>query len=177
MSGGGRLGEKVAIITGGSRGIGKAMAEAFAREGGKVVIASRKMPGLQAAADEINGKGYAGEVMPWACHVGDAEQVGELVSRAEEEFGPVNVLVNNAGTNPYFGPMLGTQMPAWDKTFEVNLKGPFVATQLVAQRLMEEGSGGSVINVSSILGMGAAPLQGVYGMTKAAIISRSFSGS
>jgi NAD(P)-dependent dehydrogenase (short-subunit alcohol dehydrogenase family) len=165
-----RLTNKVAIITGGSRGIGAAMAESFVQEGARVVLTARKAHELDATVSRLEGA-HAGRVFGRVCHNGDLQQLGELVAWAEEHVGVVDVLVNNAGTNPYFGPMIDTEWGAWDKTFEVNLKGSFELSRLVARRLMHHGRGGSIINVSSILGQGAAPLQGVYGMTKAAMIS------
>ena len=166
----GRLQGKVAIVTGGSRGIGAAIATAFAREGAQVVIASRKQEGLDAAAAAIN-ETHPGTVRARACHAGDAAALGELVSWVEAEVGLPEVLVNNAATNPYFGPMLGVTTAAWDKTFEVNLRGPFEATRQVVERLLEAQRSGSIINLASVVGLAAAPLQGVYGMTKAALIS------
>jgi NAD(P)-dependent dehydrogenase (short-subunit alcohol dehydrogenase family) len=160
----------VAIVTGGSRGIGAAIATAFAREGAQVVIASRKQEGLDAAAAAINAT-CPGAVRARACHVGDAAALGALVSWVEAEVGLPEVLVNNAATNPYFGPMLGVSAAAWDKTFEVNLRGPFEATRQVVERLLEAQRSGSIINLASVVGLAAAPLQGVYGMTKAALIS------
>lgn len=167
---GARLEGKVAIVTGASRGIGAAIAEAFAAEGARVVLASRKQADLDARAAEIEGR-HPGLVRARACHVGRAEEVAELVAWTERELGLPDVLVNNAGTNPHFGPLLDVEMPAFDKTFEVNLKGPFEATRQVARRLLERSRPGSIVNVSSILGRTAAPLQGVYGMTKAALLS------
>jgi NAD(P)-dependent dehydrogenase (short-subunit alcohol dehydrogenase family) len=165
-----RLENKLCIVTGGSRGIGAAIATAFARDGARVVITARKPDGLQATADAI-GAQFPGRVHWRACHSGSAEAVADLVSWVEAELGVPDVLVNNAATNPYFGPLLGVSAAAWDKTFEVNLRGYFEATRQVAERWLARERGGSIVNIASIAGTGAAPLQGVYGMTKAAVIS------
>jgi NAD(P)-dependent dehydrogenase (short-subunit alcohol dehydrogenase family) len=135
-----------------------------------VVIASRRAPGIEAAAEEINAE-CPGSAFPRTCHNGHVEEVAELVAWTCAEVGLPTILVNNAGTNPYFGPMLGTSWQAWDKTFEVNLKGAFEASRHVANALIEAQVPGSIINIASILGSTAAPLQGVYGMTKAAMMS------
>jgi NAD(P)-dependent dehydrogenase (short-subunit alcohol dehydrogenase family) len=161
---------KVAIVTGGSRGIGASIAEAFAREGARVVIASRKAEELQAAAARIDEK-YPGRVVPHACHTGSPDAIAELVAWVEREVGVPDVAVNNAATNPHFGPMLTIEWGAWDKTFEVNLKGYFELTRQVARRLIAHNRPGAIVNVASIAGLRAAPAQGVYGMTKAAVIS------
>lgn len=166
----GRLDGRLAIVTGASRGIGAAIARAFAREGARVVITSRKQAALDAIAEAINRE-FPGSVFPRACHVGQLPQIGPFVEAVSAELGLVEILVNNAGTNPYFGPLLGAQWSAWDKTFEVNLKGPFEITRHVVQRLIAAKRPGSVVNVASVFGHTAAPLQGVYGMTKAALIS------
>ena len=157
---------KVAIVTGGSRGIGEAIARTFAAHGAKVVVASRKPEGVEAVAASIGPNAHA-----VAAHTGKEEDCARLVAEAIERFGKVDVLVNNAATNPYFGPMLGIDMGAWDKTFEVNLKGYFVMTREVVRHLVGRGAAGSIVNVSSVAGLEAAPLQGVYAMTKAAIVS------
>ncbi len=165
-----RLKGKVAIVTGGSRGIGAAIAKGFAAAGGKVVISSRKEEGLKIQAEAINAE-YPDAVQYKTCHMGDPEQISALFDFANDTFGIPSILVNNAATNPYFGPMLGISNGAWAKTFQVNLEGPFEAIRLLVGRLQEAKHPGSIINVSSIVGAGAAPLQGVYGMTKAAMIS------
>ncbi|QDG51576.1 glucose 1-dehydrogenase [Persicimonas caeni] len=165
-----RLDGKIAIVTGGSRGIGKAVAAAFAREGAKVVVSSRKQETLDEVAEEINAE-YPDSVFASACHVGDADQIDELIDWVEAEVGLPNVLVNNAATNPYFGPMVEAEDWAWEKTFEVNARGYFRMCQRVARRLLAANQPGSLINMTSVMGMQAAPFQGIYGMTKAAVIS------
>ncbi len=164
-----RLEGKVAIITGSSRGIGEAIAGKMAEEGAKVVLVSRKIEGLQAVADKIRAGG--GEASPIACHVGHQDKRQAMLEQAIDTYGKVDILVNNAATNPHFGPMLTIDWGAWDKTFEVNVKGYFGMTQLVVNHLQQRKAKGSIINVASVAGQMAAPMQGVYGMTKAAVIS------
>jgi len=164
-----RLGDKVAIVTGASRGIGAAIAANMAEEGAKVVLVSRKIDGLQGVADEIRGNG--GDAMPIACHVGHSDQRQAMLDEALKAYGKVDILVNNAATNPHFGPMLTIDERAWDKTFEVNVKGYFGMIQLVAGHLQQRKAKGSVVNIASVVGQMAAPMQGVYAMTKAAVIS------
>ena len=164
------LEDKVVLVTGASRGIGEAIAHAAADAGAKVVLASRKMPGLEAVAQAITDKG--GEAFPIACHTGQAEQIAELFDAAEKKFGRVDVLINNAATNPYFGPMIDIPDAALDKTVEVNLKGYFYCAREYTRRLRaRDAERGSIVNVASVAGMRAAPLQGVYAMSKAAVIS------
>lgn len=157
---------KVAIVTGASRGIGEAIARMFAANGAEVVCASRKIDGVTSVAESIGPSAIA-----LAAHTGREEDCVELVRAAIGKFGKVDVLVNNAATNPYFGSMLDIEMGAWDKTFEVNTKGYFWMIREVARHLRERGAPGSIINMASIAGLAAAPLQGAYAMTKAAVIS------
>ncbi len=164
-----RLDEKVAIVTGSSRGIGAAIAKAFARAGARVVLASRKVEGLDAVAKEIGAEGGTALVQP--CHTGKEEDCDRLIQAAVAKFGKVDVLVNNAATNPHFGPMLTCDWGMWDKTFEVNVKGYFTLTRAVARHLTDRGAPGSIVQIASVAGIMGAPLQGVYGMTKAAVIS------
>lgn len=165
-----RLQGRIAIVTGGSRGIGAAIGEAFAAEGARVVLASRKAEELERTAAAIAAR-HPGMVRAKACHVGKPAEVAELVAWVERVIGTPDVLVNNAGTNPYFGPLLDASEAAIDKTFEVNLKGALACTREVVRRLVAKGMPGRVVNVASVLGLAAAPLQGVYGMTKAALVA------
>ncbi len=163
------LADRVAIVTGASRGIGEAIAVRLAEAGAAVVLAARKPEGLDAVAARIVAAG--GRALAVPAHMGKPGEVGALVARAVSAFGKVDVLVNNAATNVHFGPLLGIEESAWDKTFEVNVKGYFVATRAVVEHLRSRGATGSIVNLASILGLRAAPLQGAYGMTKAAVIS------
>lgn len=159
------LTDRTIVITGASRGIGEAIAVAAADVGANVVLASRKQDGVDAVASSIRERG--GTALAVACHTGQPDAVEALFAAAVDEFGAVHGLVNNAATNVYFGPMLGIEEPAWDKIFEVNVKGYFNTVRAFAAVADQ----GSIVNVASVAGMRAAPLQGVYGMTKAAVIS------
>ncbi len=165
-----RLDGKIVLVTGGSRGIGAAIAERAAGEGARVVIASRKEAELAAVAARINEK-FPGAVTARACHVGQPQAIVELCDWIEKEVGVIDCAVNNAATNPYFGPLLQVEWGAWDKTFDINLKGYFEVARQVAKRLIARDRGGSIVNVASIAGLRGAPMQGIYGMTKAAVIS------
>jgi NAD(P)-dependent dehydrogenase (short-subunit alcohol dehydrogenase family) len=159
---------KVAIVTGASRGIGEAIARMFAQAGAKVVVASRKIEDLQAVADDIKAAG--GEAIAVACHTGKREQVQALVQRAVDEWGRVDIAVNNAATNPHFGPILNSDEAQWDKTYEVNVKGYFWLAQASAPH-MERAGGGSIINVASVAGLNPATAMGIYSVSKAAVIA------
>jgi NAD(P)-dependent dehydrogenase (short-subunit alcohol dehydrogenase family) len=160
------LSGKVAVITGASRGIGEAIARAFVASGARVVLAARKLDGLTAVASSLGASAH-----PVPAHTGREEDCVRLVAEAVAHFGQVDVLVNNAATNPHFGPMIDVSNSAWDKTFEVNLKGYFWMAREVARHLRGRDAPGAIVNVASVAGVEAAPLQGVYGMTKAAILS------
>ena len=129
---------KVALVTGASRGIGKAIAQAYADAGASVLLSSRKLPDLEAAAAEIGG-----DVDVIAANAGDPEQASAAVDRCIERFGGVDILVNNAATNPYMGPTMDIDLPRYDKTWEVNLRGALVWTQLAWKRSMSERPGSS----------------------------------
>jgi NAD(P)-dependent dehydrogenase (short-subunit alcohol dehydrogenase family) len=162
---------KVAVITGGSRGIGEAIARTFVAQGARVVIASRKLDGVASVAASIAKDHGSDRIRAVAAHTGKEDECVRLVSEAVAAFGKVDVLVNNAGTNPFFGPMLNADNGSWDKTFEVNLKGYFWCAREVARHLTARSAGGSIVNVASVAGLVASPMQGVYSMTKASVIS------
>jgi NAD(P)-dependent dehydrogenase (short-subunit alcohol dehydrogenase family) len=160
---------KIAVVTGASRGIGEAIARALAQRGATVMIAARKLDTLEAVAAAINAGG-AGRAVPVACHTGRPEEIAALFERVRSELGRLDVLVNNAATNPYLGPALECTEAAFDKTFAVNVKGYFLMCQHAA-RIMAAQRSGSIINVASIAGMTPLPMQLAYSMTKAAVIS------
>ncbi len=162
------LSGKTALVTGASRGIGEATANLLARHGAHVIVSSRRQDGCDAVVANIHAAGGAATALP--AHIGDTASVDQLFRRIGEHGRAVDILVNNAATNPYFGPMLDMDLPAFDKTVEVNIRGYFYTT-LLAARSMRERGGGVVVNVASINGRRAAPGQGVYSMTKAAILS------
>ncbi|MBI2433607.1 MAG: glucose 1-dehydrogenase [Candidatus Hydrogenedentes bacterium] len=161
------LKDKVALINGGSRGIGESMAREFAERGATVIVASRKQESVDAVARSIRDAG--GKAAAHACHTGKPEQVEALFEQVQKEFGKLDVLVNNAATNPYFGPFINAPESAFDKTFEVNVKGYFMMAQRAAKMMVEEGRG-SIINIASIEGITPSQMMGIYSMTKAAVI-------
>ncbi len=158
---------RVALVTGGSRGIGEAIAATLAENGARLILISRKTDELQKVVEKINQNG--GQAEARACHVGKMEQLQELFDHIRKAYGKLDILVNNAATNPYFGDLMGAEEWAWDKTNEVNLKGPFFITQFAAGLMIESG-GGAIVNVASINAMKPAPMQGIYSITKAGMV-------
>jgi NAD(P)-dependent dehydrogenase (short-subunit alcohol dehydrogenase family) len=157
---------KVALVTGGSRGLGREMVLAFAAAGADVVIASRKLDNCKALAEEIEAKGR--RALPVACHVGHWSECDELTERAYEHFGKVDILVNNAGMSPLAPSSAETSEELFDKVIGVNFKGPFRLSALIGER-MYEGDGGSIINISSSGALFPAPRYGPYAGAKAAL--------
>ncbi|HEY0737677.1 MAG TPA: glucose 1-dehydrogenase, partial [Herpetosiphonaceae bacterium] len=147
--------------------IGEAIAQAFAGAGAKVVVASRKLENVQPVADAINAAG--GQALAVACHTGDRAQIQSLVQQTVETFGTVDIAVNNAATNPHFGPLLEATDEMWDKTLQVNVKGYFTLCQTVAPIMLERGSG-KIINIASVAGLTPGAGMGVYSVTKAAVL-------
>ena len=159
-----RLDGKVALVTGASKGIGLAIARACAEAGAKVMLSSRKQAELEKAAADIDG-----ETAVFAANAGDPAAAEACVDATLDRFGALDILVNNAATNPYMGPAIDCELPAYDKTVQVNIRGPFVWTQLAWRKAMQE-RGGTILNVASVGGMSFGGAIGVYDNTKAALI-------
>ncbi len=156
---------KVALVTGASKGIGLAIAAAFAREGASVMLSSRKLDALEEASAQIDG-----DTAVFAANAGDPEATEACVEATIERFGGIDVLVNNAATNPYMGRSIDIDVERWQKTFEVNLRGPLLWTHHAWHRSMSERPGSSVINIASVGGMSAGSAIGIYNNTKAALM-------
>ena len=161
------LKDKVIVITGASRGIGEAIARAAIDAGARVALASRK----QADLDQVASSLPADRAIAVACHTGKPGDVDAMFARAIERFGRVDGLVNNAATNPYFGPLIDTPDAAIDKTFEVNVRGYLYCARALVRHARERGGGGAIVNIASVAGLRAAIMQGIYGASKAAVIS------
>lgn len=164
-----RLDGQVALVTGASRGIGLAIAEALAGAGAAVMLSSRKQEALDAAESRIGEAVPGARVATFAANAGDPEAAAACVEAAVDRLGRLDVLVNNAATNPWMGRMIDIDLPRLDKTHEVNLRGPFVWSQL-AWRAWMSSHGGSVINVASIGGLSIETSLGHYNVTKAALL-------
>ena len=161
------LHNKVALVTGGGRGIGRAITRRLADAGASVVIASRKLENLQATAAALAGR--SGRVVPIACHVGRKEEIEELVRKTEGELGPVDILINNSATNIGQGPALDVTDEMLDKMVEINIKAALRLVRLTVPRMIERG-GGAIINITSIAGLQPQPGSLLYSFTKAGLI-------
>ncbi|CDF83357.1 SDR family oxidoreductase [Pseudomonas sp. QL9] len=159
---------KIAFVSGASRGIGEAIAKLLAQQGAHVIVSSRKIDGCQAVADEIIAAG--GKATAIACHIGEMEQIQSVFAQIREQFGRLDILVNNAATNPQFCNVLDTDLSAFQKTVDVNIRGYYFMS-IEGGKLMKEHGGGSIINVASINGVSPGEFQGIYSVTKAAVIS------
>ncbi len=162
------LSGRVAVVSGGSRGIGEAIARLLAAHGAHVVVASRRIEGVAAVAARIREDGGSAEAA--VCHAGDTGAIDALVEDVTDRHGRFDILVNNAAANPYFGPIVDTDPGAADKTIEVNLRGYFYFCQRAGAYMREHG-GGTIVNIASINGVRPGPWQGIYSVTKAAVIS------
>jgi NAD(P)-dependent dehydrogenase (short-subunit alcohol dehydrogenase family) len=158
---------KVAIVTGASRGIGEAIALALGQAGAAVALTSRKLENVVPVADKIQAAG--GQALALQAHAGVSANAETVVQQTLDKFGRVDVAVNNAGTNPHFGPILTAEESQWDKIFEVNVKGYFFLVKAVAPVMKRQG-GGKIINLASVAGLNPGPMMGVYSTSKAAVI-------
>ncbi|HXG28949.1 MAG TPA: SDR family oxidoreductase [Nevskiales bacterium] len=159
---------KVAMVSGASRGIGESTAKLLAAYGAQVICSSRKLDGSGAVAEAINRDG--GKAVAMACHVGEPAAIDAFIDEVAKQFGRVDILVNNAAANPYFGHILDTPLEAMQKTIDVNIRGFFYMSQKVGQ-LMKKQGGGAIVNTASINGVRPGLGQGIYSVTKAAIIN------
>lgn len=159
---------KVALVTGASRGIGESIAHLLARYGAHVIVSSRKQESCETVAASIREQG--GKASAMACHVGEMEQIESIFSLIRQQHGQLDILVNNAAANPYFGHILDTDLAAFQKTVDVNIRGYFFMS-VEAGKLMREQGQGVILNTASVNGVVPGDMQGIYSITKAAVIS------
>ena len=162
------LGGRVALVTGGSRGIGRAVALALARHGAAVAVASRKLADCESVASEIRSAG--GEASAHACHIGEPDAIVKTLEAIDDRHGRIDILVNNAATNPYYGPALDMDLAAWQKTVDVNVRGYFWTSVEAARRMLRQGKG-AIVNVASVNAFRPMDGQTCYSLTKAAIVN------
>ena len=159
---------KIALVSGASRGIGESVARLLAEQGAHVIVSSRKLADCQAVADAITAAGGNAEAA--ACHVGNMDDIAAIFAHIRERYGRLDICVNNAAANPYFGHILDTDLGAFNKTVEVNVRGYFFMS-IEAGKLMRENGGGAIVNTASVNGLQPGPMQGIYSITKAAVIN------
>jgi len=161
------LSGKVALVTGGSRGIGKAIALCLAEAGADVIVASRKLPDLELVAQEISQMGR--KALAVSANVRHLPEIDNLVKKSMDEFGKIDILVNNAGTNPIFGSVFNFDEKAWDVTLGLNLKGYFFLSQAVG-KIMRDKCGGNIINLASEASFRPGIGMGIYSISKAGVV-------
>lgn len=159
---------KIALVTGASRGIGEEIAKLLAEYGAYVIVSSRKVEDCQVVAQQINQSG--GQAEAWACHVGSMEDISATFEHIRKKHGRLDILVNNAAANPYYGHILDTDLSAYNKTVEVNIRGYFFMS-VEAGKLMKEHGGGAIVNTASVNALQPGDLQGIYSITKAAVVN------
>ena len=169
------LTDKIALVTGASRGIGEEIAQLLAQNGAHVIVSSRKLDGCQAVADRIVDAGGSAEGFP--CHVGSMDDIAAIFEHINSKHGKLDILINNAATNPYYGHILDTDIEAFQKTVDVNIRGYFFMS-IEAGKMMQANGGGAIVNTASVAGIQPSPGQGIYAVTKAAVINmtRAFAG-
>ena len=159
---------KIALVTGASRGIGECIAKLLAQNGAHVIVSSRKIEGCQTVVDSIIEAGGSAQAI--VCHIGEMDQIESIFNQISTEHGKLDILVNNAAANPYFGHVLDTDLNAFQKTVDVNIRGYFFMS-IMGGKLMKSNDGGAIVNVASINGVIPGDFQGIYSITKAAVIS------
>ena len=159
---------KIALVAGGSRGIGEAIARLLAEYGAHVIVTSRKLDGCKLVADSVIANG--GRAEAYQCHLGSMEQIEQVYAHIDQTHGRIDILVNNGVANPYYGHVLDTPVSAFEKTLEVNLRGYFYMSVYAAQRMRQHG-GGAIVNVASANGITPGDKQAVYSITKAGILN------
>ncbi|MEH6550535.1 MAG: SDR family oxidoreductase [Pseudomonadales bacterium] len=162
------LKDKVALVTGSSRGIGEEIVRLLAKQGAHVIVSSRKLADCQTVVDAIIADGGSAEALE--CHIGDADAVEPLFGEIERRHGHLDILVNNAATNPYYGPILDTDLASFQKTVDVNIRGYFFMT-IAAGKMMKQSGGGCIVNTASVNALTPSPGQSIYSITKAAVVS------
>ncbi len=160
---------RIALISGASRGIGAAIAGLLAQQGAHVLLCSRKVEACASVAAHLRQQGWQADAL--ACHIGEPAQIDALFDRIERDYGRLDILVNNAAANPYFGPILETDLAAFQKTVDVNIRGYFFMSVRAGKIMSRQAQGGSIVNVASVNGVIPGPMQGIYSITKAAVIS------
>ena len=159
---------KIALVTGASRGIGESIAKLLAEQGAHVIVSSRKLDDCQLVADAIISDGGSAEAM--ACHVGNMDDISNCFAHIKQAHGKLDILINNAATNPYFGDILDTDLGAYTKTVDVNIRGYFFMC-VEGGKLMRNNGGGSIVNTASINALKPGPMQGIYSISKAAVVN------
>ncbi len=162
------LNGKIALVSGASRGIGEEIARLLAEQGAQVIVSSRKIDDCTALADSINEAGGSAE--PFACNIGNMDDIAALFAHIQQRHGRLDICVNNAAANPYFGHILDTDLGAFNKTVEVNIRGYFFMS-IEAGKMMREQGGGVIVNTASINALQPGPMQGIYSITKAAVVN------
>lgn len=159
---------RIALVTGASRGIGEAIARLLAEQGAHVIVSSRKLDDCESVAASLRASGGSAEA--YACHVGRMEDIAATFAHIRDKHGRLDILVNNAAANPYFGPILDTDLTAYNKTVEVNVRGYFFMS-VEAGRLMKEQGRGAIVNTASVNALQPGDMQGIYSITKAAVVN------
>ncbi len=162
------LNDKIALVTGASRGIGEAVAKLLAKQGAHVIVSSRRAEDCQTVVSDIAKSGGSAQAI--ACNIGNMDDISTIFAAIKEQHGRLDILVNNAAANPYFGHILDTDLGAFDKTVDVNIRGYFFMSA-EAGKLMRDNGGGSIVNTASINGLTPGAMQGIYSITKAAVIN------